>query len=96
MFDTDGLPLGIDINAAFGHKNIRVHTKDYIVLFTDGLPEARNPEGEELGTDRLLRFIARHSNQSPGEMTRRVKDYIEDFTTGNKHDDQTFIALKVG
>ncbi len=96
MFDTDGLPLGIDINASFGHKRIRVRTNDYLVLFTDGLPEARNTDGEELGTERLLKFIARHADQTPGELTRRVKDYIEDFTSGNKHDDQTFVTLKVG
>lgn len=96
MFDTDGLPLGIDINASFGHKRIRIRTNDYLVLFTDGLPEARNTDGEELGTDRLLKFIARHADQTPGELTRRVKDYIEDFTSGNKHDDQTFVTLKVG
>ncbi|RKX68971.1 MAG: protein serine phosphatase, partial [Spirochaetes bacterium] len=96
MFDTDGLPLGIDINASFGHKRIRVRTNDYLVLFTDGLPEARNTAGEELGTDRLLKFIARHAGQNPVELTRRVKDYIEDFTSGTKHDDQTFVTLKVG
>jgi serine phosphatase RsbU (regulator of sigma subunit) len=96
MFDTDGLPLGIDINASFGHKKIRVRNNDYLILFTDGLPEARNPEGEELGTDRLLRFIARHADQSPRELARRVKDFIEDFTSGAKHDDQTFVTLKVG
>jgi len=96
MFDTDGLPLGIDINASFGHKKIRVRKNDYLVLFTDGLPEARNADGEELGTDRLLRFIARHAGQNPVELTRRVRDYIEDFTSGAKHDDQTFVSLKVG
>ncbi len=96
MFDTDGLPLGIDINASFGHKKIRVKTNDYLVLFTDGLPEARDNNGEELGTDRLLRFVARCSDQHPRELARRVKDYIDDFTSGAKHDDQTFIALKVG
>jgi len=96
MFDTDGLPLGIDINASFGHKKIRVRKNDYLVLFTDGLPEARNSDGEELGTDRLLRFIARHADKNPKELSRRVKDYIEDFTSGAKHDDQTFVTLKVG
>lgn len=96
MFDTEGLPLGIDINASFGHKKIHVKTNDYLVLFTDGLPEARNNDGEELGTDRLLRFVARYADQHPRELARRVKDYIDDFTSGSKHDDQTFIALKVG
>ena len=96
LFDTDGLPLGIDINASFGHKRIRVKPNDYLVLFTDGLPEARSPEGEELGTERLLRFVARFADQPPRELARRVKDYIDDFTTGAQHDDQTFVALKVG
>ncbi len=95
MFDTDGLPLGIDINASFGHKKIRVRANDYLVLFTDGLPEARNNEGQELGTDRLLRFVARYADQHPRELARRVKDYIDDFTSGSKHDDQTFVVLKV-
>ena len=96
LFDTDGLPLGIDINASFGHKKIRVKSNDYLVLFTDGLPEARNPEGEEMGTERLLRFVARFADQPPRELARRVKDYVDDFTTGLQHDDQTFVALKVG
>jgi len=97
MFDTDGLPMGIDINASFGHKKIRVKSQDYLVLFTDGLPEARNSDGDELGTDRLLRFVARHADQAPRELARRVKDYLDDFTSGSaQHDDQTFLALKVG
>ncbi len=96
MFDTDGLPLGIDINASFGHKKIRVRPNDYLVLFTDGLSEARNTSGEEMGTDRLLRFVARQSDQSPREMARRVKDYMNDFTSGmQQFDDQTFLVLKV-
>lgn len=95
MFDADGLPLGIDINATFERKKIRVKTNDYLVLFTDGLTEARNSTGEELGTDRLLRYVARYADQHPRELARRVKDYLDDFTSGAKHDDQTFVALKV-
>ncbi len=95
MFDADGLPLGIDINATFEHKKIKLKSNDYLVLFTDGLPEARNNDGEELGTDKLLRFVARYSDQHPRELARRVKDYIDDYTSGAKHDDQTFVALKV-
>lgn len=95
-FDTDGLPLGIDSKANFGHKKIRIRPRDCLVLFTDGLPEARNSSGEELGETRLLRFVARHADQTPGELARRVKDYLDDFTAGEtQFDDQTFLVLKV-
>ena len=66
------------------------------MLFTDGLPEARNSAGEELGEARLLRFVARHADQTPRELARRVKDYLDDFTAGEtQFDDQTFLVLKV-
>jgi sigma-B regulation protein RsbU (phosphoserine phosphatase) len=64
-------------------------------MFTDGLPEARNSDGAELTTERLLRFIARHADQPPRELARRVKDYLTDFTSGVQHDDQTLVVLKV-
>ena len=97
MFDTDGLPLGIDANASYGHKKIKVASGDYLVMFTDGLSEARDGSGEELGIERLLTFIARNSQKSPQELSKTVKDFLTTYTAGQtQHDDQTFLALKVG
>lgn len=94
-FDTDGLPLGIDANANFGHKRIQLYPGDYLILFTDGLPEARNSSGDEIGTDHLLRVVAQNSKGSPGEMCKAVKTALDTFTRGTgQHDDQTFVALK--
>jgi len=95
MFDTDGLPIGIDINASFGHKIIRIEPGDYIIMYTDGLSEARNENGEEMGWERLLRFIARYADRPPKEMVLRVQEYLDNFTGGRQHDDQTFVALKI-
>jgi sigma-B regulation protein RsbU (phosphoserine phosphatase) len=96
MFDTDGLPLGIDINASYGHKMIQVKKGDYLILFTDGLPEARNPQGEEMGMPKLLRFIAKNSEIEPRKLTVKVKKFLDHYiSTAKQHDDETFLALKV-
>ncbi len=96
-FDTDGLPLGIDIRAEYGHKQIRVEPGDYLFLFTDGLTEARNDKGEELGTGRLLKYASQYTDKSPD----RMKDIIEELLIGfegeaGQHDDETFLAIQIG
>ncbi len=97
MFDTDGLPMGIDINASFGHKNISIEDDDYLILFTDGLPESKNIDGKELGTERLLRFIARNAGEKPKDLCELVNKYLDTFTEGApQHDDQTFLVIKAG
>jgi len=96
MFDADGLPLGIDIHAAFGHKKIKIEPKDYLLLFTDGLPEARNALGEELSTNRLLQQALKFIEKGPGQMKDGVRNYLKRFCKNTKqHDDETFMAIKV-
>lgn len=96
MFDTDGLPLGIDINAAYGHKKIKVYKGDYLVLYTDGISEARNAEGDELGNARLLRFVAKNSDLEPKKMSDKVKKFLDQFVgTAKQHDDETFLAMRI-
>jgi len=95
MFDTEGLPLGIENKADFGHKQIKLNKDDYLVLFTDGLSEARNNEGAELGARALLKFVARHSDSNPNELVQLVKNFANEHSDGYEHDDQTFLALRV-
>jgi len=95
MFDTEGLPLGIENKAAFGHKKLKINKDDYLVLFTDGISEARNNEGTELGTQALLKFVARHSDSNPDKLVQLVKSFVEKHSDGYEHDDQTFLALRV-
>ncbi len=96
-FDTEGLPLGIDIRGEYGHKNIKVNKGDYLFLFTDGLTEARNIKGEELGTGRLLKYASQFTDQSPDRMKELIEDLIRNFEgEAGQHDDETFLAIRIG
>jgi phosphoserine phosphatase RsbU/P len=95
-FDTEGLPVGVDKDAVFGHKRIKLHDQDYLFLFTDGLPEARSRHGSELSVEQLLRFLAENLAKIPEDLIPAVQDYIANFTREAKqHDDQTFLALQI-
>ncbi|MBN2627613.1 MAG: SpoIIE family protein phosphatase [Spirochaetales bacterium] len=96
-FDTDGLPLGIDMRAEYGHKQIRVEGGDYLFLFTDGLTEARNMDGEELGTGRLLKYASQYTDKSPDRMKEVVEELLAGFEgEAGQHDDETFMAIRIG
>ena len=95
-FDTEGLPIGVDKQSQFGHKRIRLESGDYIFLFTDGLPEARNSRGEELTNEKLLKLLAHNTDREPEDLAESVKNYILRYSKDSKqHDDQTFLALKI-
>lgn len=95
-FDTDGLPLGLEPDTEFGHKKFLVEKGDYLILFTDGLNEARNIEGEEFSTNRLLSIIKINAKMNPVELTGEIRKNLDNFTVGtNQHDDQTLLLMKV-
>lgn len=72
--DRSGLPLGILDDAAFGRQHVELAPGDVLLLYTDGISEARNHEGEMYGIDRLKSALSRASTQK-----HPVPDLIEDL-----------------
>ena len=54
---TGGLPIGIDTVANYGSSELALPEGCRLVLFSDGIPEQRSPEGEEFGFGRVLEIL---------------------------------------
>lgn len=54
------LPLGLTADAAYETTSLRLNPGDRLTLYTDGLLEARNPDGELFGFDRLHTLLSTH------------------------------------
>lgn len=94
--DSPGLPIGIDRDAKFNEKRISLEPGDIIFMYTDGFPEARNHEGDEYSTSRMLREIRIHSSHSANEILNGVVTDMQNFTSrANQHDDQTILIIKI-
>ena len=50
----EGPPLGIDVNATFAEVTIDERQACHILMFTDGVTDARNPRGDMLGKDAIV------------------------------------------
>ncbi len=93
--DSTGGFLGLMENQKFGVENIRMHTEDILLLYTDGITEARNTSNELFGEERLKNIIKKHCNSSPKTITNIIFNSVTKFTKdSNFEDDQTVVIIK--
>jgi serine phosphatase RsbU (regulator of sigma subunit) len=69
---------------------------DVFLLYTDGLSEAMNAEGELFGEDRLRALVEEHGDlHADGLRERIVRDVEAHVASADPHDDMTLIVLTV-
>ena len=64
FIDSSGLALGMFCGSEYNHRELRLDPCDFLLLYTDGLTEARDREDEEYGTERLAARLAELAMQS--------------------------------
>jgi serine phosphatase RsbU (regulator of sigma subunit) len=67
---------------------------DAVLLYTDGVTEALNGEGEEFGQERLLEAARQHRELSLPELVAAVADQARGFSPHEQADDITLIVAK--
>ena len=67
---------------------------DAILLYTDGVTEAPNGDGEEFGEERLLQVARQHRELSPSDLLAVVADQARRFSPHEQNDDITLIIAK--
>lgn len=68
---------------------------DLLVLFSDGITEARNHAGEEFGEARLVEFVAARRGETVNNIRQEIFDEIDRWTgEAEREDDQTLVILK--
>ncbi|WP_199509619.1 PP2C family protein-serine/threonine phosphatase [Nucisporomicrobium flavum] len=89
------MPLGIpDPQATYGE--VTLHPGDRLVLYTDGVSEARNAAGEQFGTRRLAELAERHSTDDLplSEGLRRLAHAVLAHQDGPPSDDLTLLLVE--
>jgi len=88
-----GPVLGVLPHADYAQAQVALTAGDRIVLFTDGLTEARDAADEEFGETRLIAAAIEHRACSAPALQARLADAVATFTGGHLQDDATLIVL---
>ncbi|MBA3420395.1 MAG: serine/threonine-protein phosphatase [Thermoleophilaceae bacterium] len=103
-----GLPLGLDERVECSRADRPLDAGDGVLLFTDGLTEARRPfsdvvaagrarerpHPELFGSDRIAGVLAEHAGEEPGDVVRALRTAAERFTGGGLADDLCMVAVR--
>lgn len=98
-FRSEGLGLGILRDGSYG-RHVKNQFWDYnpgdvMVIYTDGIVEARNASGDEYGEERLAQMLGESFYQSAEEINRHIRHDVQEFSKNLPlHDDQTLLVIK--
>ena len=88
-------PLGIDESETFEEACLQLERGDTLLLYTDGITEARRTEEDLFGVDRLTRLF-RDGGNRPAELIDRLRAAVLAHEHGEAAgDDQTLVAARV-
>ena len=88
-------PIGMSEEPPITGRRAWSPGRDLLVLFTDGVSDARNLSDEPLGEDRVLDTIRAHRDAHPTEILERVVDVFNAHTgAAPRRDDLTLVLLR--
>ena len=98
----DGLVLGLQLDQGqlftrlLKEVTLPLGPGDLYVLYTDGMSEAMNPEGDCFGDARLAALVGAHPDLAADELRERILRDIATFAgSAAQHDDMTMVLLRV-
>jgi serine phosphatase RsbU (regulator of sigma subunit) len=94
LLPEDGGVLGAIGNMRYENHEARLEVGDLLVMYTDGLVEARSPRGEFFGTERLLHACASAAGESADFVPESLFMSAFGFAEGNLADDVAIVALR--
>jgi len=90
-----GLIVGAFEESVYDQGEIDLRPGDRLVLFTDGLSEAVDGNGEEFGEERLAEAARSNRQLSAEALHRGLLDRVTDFCGGEFEDDATVLVVAV-
>jgi sigma-B regulation protein RsbU (phosphoserine phosphatase) len=89
-----GLPLGMFSTTPYSVQRVRMDPGDSLLLYTDGISEARNATGAEYGMKRLASVAGERHGSVPQELLAVCMRDIAGYSSGAKQsDDQTLMVI---
>jgi sigma-B regulation protein RsbU (phosphoserine phosphatase) len=90
-----GMVMGVFADAEFMGGSAALASGDRLVLYTDGITEARNPAGDEYGEDRLADAVVRHRALSAADGHAAVMADVKAFASNGFDDDATLLMVAI-
>ncbi len=97
ILEKDGLGLGILRNSSYAdyvnEETVAYQAGDLLLLYTDGISEAKNPNKEQYGSEGLQSSLLKHIELPTNIIKDKLIEDLVSFLDGNKLDDDYTLTL---
>jgi serine phosphatase RsbU (regulator of sigma subunit) len=95
LYSEGSFPVGLIKDAEFTSASLQLEPGDTLVLFSDGITEAENPEREMFGDSRLREALAGRQNEPLDTLKQIILDSVQAFSRGaSQSDDMTLLIAR--
>jgi serine phosphatase RsbU (regulator of sigma subunit) len=93
--DATGLPAGMLEEAVYEARDVTLRPGDMLVLYTDGLTEAEDPDGRAFGEGGLLKVVRTNATHGCRALHEAVEQAVSRFAQGAvQKDDRTLMVIE--
>ena len=94
---SEGLILGAFESVSYNSRPLQLNSGDVLVVYSDGVTDAENPQGEMFGEERFLQVIQSNASAGVEVLEEKILKALDQFTEGMAQtDDITFVLMDGG
>ena len=94
-FTEGSFPVGLVAEAEYATACVKLEPGDTLVLFSDGVTEAMDPQEDMFGMPRLVKLLTGHNETPLDELQKVVLEAVENFARGTSQaDDLTLLLIR--
>ncbi|GAB4363790.1 MAG: hypothetical protein Kow0042_01960 [Calditrichia bacterium] len=91
-----GMVLGFLKDQEYHQETVPLQSGDYLILFTDGVVEVKNSQGQEFGDKRFIKLLRSNYGMKPHELQNSILNKVRSFSAKKDlEDDFTLIIIYV-
>jgi phosphoserine phosphatase RsbU/P len=95
LLTADGLLLGAMEDSVYEEKMMQYSPESILLLYTDGITEARNAQGEFFGTERVVESVEKNSAATPQKLVDTLYTRVRKFARDQTSDDLSLLAVRI-
>src|SRR5216684_2665664 len=94
-FTEGSFPVGLVQEAEYATARVKLEPGDTLVLFSDGVTEAMDPQEDLFGMPRLVKLLTGHNETPLDDLQKLVLEAVENFARGaSQADDLTLLLVR--
>ncbi len=92
--DATGTIVGMLDDALYDNNCIVLEPDNYLVLYTDGIPEARSPEKQFFGNDNFTKLLSESAGKTTEDICNNIIERVTEYQAEELSDDITLLILR--